>query len=73
MPDPLIIATARLASVVILAAADLAALSTAMIRGLRPDLEQRLLAVEKEQARTSGLLEGLGSAGRTHAEITGAD
>ena len=28
-------------------------------------LETRLLAVEKEQARTSGLLEGLGLTGRT--------
>ena len=31
-------------------------------------LEDRLLAVEKEQARTSGLLEGLGLTGRAKPE-----
>ena len=49
----------------------LAALIVGLIAWLRADmkhghtrLEDRLLAVEKEQARTSGLLEGLGLTGR---------
>lgn len=49
----------------------LAALIVGLIAWLRADvkhgqtrLEDRLLAVEKEQARTSGLLEGLGPTGR---------
>jgi len=40
------------------------ALAGLVIRG-QHRLEDRLLAVEKEQARTSGLLEGLGITGRT--------
>ena len=40
------------------------ALGGLVIRG-QHRLEDRLLAVEKEQARTSGLLEGLGITGRT--------
>ena len=37
-------------------------------------LEDRLLAVEKEQARTSGLLKGLGINGRAaHTPDRGAD
>lgn len=39
------------------------ALAGLVIRG-QHRLEDRLLAVEKEQARTSGLLEGLGITGR---------
>ena len=49
----------------------LAALIVGLIAWLHADmkhgqtrLEDRLLAVEKEQARTSGLLEGLGFTGR---------
>lgn len=33
-------------------------------------IEDRLLAVEKEQARASGLLEGLGLTGRTEPRTT---
>ena len=48
-------------------------LSTRLKHGLTR-LEDRMLAVEKEQARTSGLLEGLGLTGRaTPAPPSGAD
>ena len=46
----------------------LAALNIGLFAWLRTDvreLTQRMTAVEKEQARTSGLLEGLGLVGRT--------
>ena len=45
----------------------LAALQIALFRWLRVDirhLETRMIAVEKEQARAAGLLEGLGLIGR---------
>ena len=49
----------------------LAALNVGLFAGLRADMkheytrrEDRLLAVEKEQARSNGLLEGLGLTGR---------
>ena len=45
----------------------LAALQIALFRWLRVDirhLETRMIAVEKEQARVAGLLEGLGLIGR---------
>ena len=45
----------------------LAALQIALFRWLRVDIrhiETRMIAVEKEQARTAGLLEGLGLVGR---------
>ena len=52
---------------------DMKALEADMKDGLRL-LGDRLLAVEKEQARTSGLLEGLGLAGRaTPTTDSGAD
>ena len=53
----------------------LAALDVGLIAWLHSDMKQgysrvedRLLAVEKEQARTSGLLEGLGLTGRATPE-----
>ena len=36
-------------------------------------LEDRLVAVDKEQARTSGLLEGLGLTGRTEPAAAGTN
>ena len=49
------------------------ALAGLVIRG-QHRLENRLFAVEKEQARTSGLLEGLGITGRaTQAPNHGSD
>ena len=49
------------------------ALAGLLIRG-QHRLEDRLVAVEKEQARTSGLLKGLGITGRaTQAPNHGAD
>ena len=49
------------------------ALAGLVIRG-QHRLEDRLLAVEKEQARTSGMLEGLGITGRaTQTPNHGAD
>ena len=60
--------------------AALAALNLGLIAWLRVDmkhdltrLEDRLLAVEKEQARMSGLLEGLGFTGRTTPTPGGGD
>lgn len=52
---------------------DMKALATDMKEGFR-QLGERLLAVEEEQARTSGLLEGLGLTGRaTPTPGAGAD
>jgi len=58
----------------------LAALNLGLIAWLRSDmkrghigLEDRILAVEKEQARTSGLLEGLGLTGRASPDPGTAD
>ena len=65
----------------------LAALNVGLIAWLRADfrsevadlkhgqvrLEDRLLAVDKEQARTSGLLEGLGLTGRAGPTPNPAD
>ena len=58
----------------------LAALNLGLTAWLRSDmkhghirLEDRILAVEKEQARTSGLLEGLGLTGRAHPDMGPAD
>lgn len=59
----------------------LAALNVGLIAWLRSDLadvkrgqvrlEDRLAAVEKEQARTTGLLEGLGLTGRAEPNAGG--
>ena len=52
-------------------------LQIALFRWLRVDirhLEMRMIAVEKEQARAAGLLEGLGLTGRAAPALpTGAD
>ena len=55
----------------------LAALNIGLFRWLHGDMKQlneRMLAIDKEQARTSGLLEGLGLTGRaTPTTQPGAD
>ena len=62
---------------IIAAAVALAGLNLGLFTWLKHGLtrlEDRMLAVEKEQARTSGLLEGLGLTGRaTPTPPSGAD
>lgn len=64
-PDTLTIAASVIGTGVVLAA-----LNVGLFAWLRTDireLRERMSAVEKEQARTSGLLEGLGLTGRVSA------